>query len=110
MTGWGTIDTAVEAMRRGARTFVHTPWDNDALVRTIGREITDGLASRRADASATREREDAQRIQRALLPSSLPVLPGCEMAASWQPARTGSGDCYDAMAVDDARSVMKGRR
>ena len=27
MTGWGTIETAVEAMRRGARTFVHKPWE-----------------------------------------------------------------------------------
>ena len=26
MTGWGSIDTAVEAMRRGARAFVPKPW------------------------------------------------------------------------------------
>ena len=106
MTGWGTIDTAVEAMRRGARTFVHKPWDNDALVRTIAREIDDGLAARRADASNAREREDAQRIQRALLPSVLPRLPGCDIAASWRPARICSGDCYDAVAIDDSRVVL----
>src|SRR5262249_59015929 len=28
MTAWGTVDIAVEAMRRGARDFVHKPWDN----------------------------------------------------------------------------------
>jgi DNA-binding NtrC family response regulator len=28
MTGWGSIETAVDAMRRGARTFVHKPWEN----------------------------------------------------------------------------------
>jgi phosphoserine phosphatase RsbU/P len=106
MTGWGTIDTAVEAMRRGARTFVHKPWDNTALVETISREIQEGLASRKADASAARERADSQRIQRALLPSALPHLPGCDMAVSWRPARVCSGDCYDALAIDDSRLVL----
>src|SRR5215217_7141034 len=28
MTAWGTVDVAVEAMRRGARDFVRKPWDN----------------------------------------------------------------------------------
>ena len=37
MTGWGSIDTAVEAMRRGARTFVHKPWDNHSLAETVCR-------------------------------------------------------------------------
>jgi len=31
MTGWGSIDTAVEAMRRGARAFVPKPWENAVL-------------------------------------------------------------------------------
>ena len=33
MTGWGSIETAVEAMRRGARSFVQKPWDDLTLVR-----------------------------------------------------------------------------
>src|SRR5262249_58942650 len=28
MTGWGSIDTAVEAMRRGAKSFVQKPWED----------------------------------------------------------------------------------
>src|ERR1051325_2837685 len=28
MTAWGSIDNAVEAMRRGARDYVEKPWDN----------------------------------------------------------------------------------
>src|SRR5262249_19463838 len=31
MTGWGSIDTAVDAMRRGASSFVQKPWDDAAL-------------------------------------------------------------------------------
>jgi len=32
MTAWGSIDNAVEAMRRGARDYVEKPWDNARLM------------------------------------------------------------------------------
>ena len=35
MTAWGSVDLAVEAMRRGARDFVQKPWDNARLVATL---------------------------------------------------------------------------
>jgi sigma-B regulation protein RsbU (phosphoserine phosphatase) len=103
MTGWGTIDTAVEAMRRGARSFVHKPWDNAALTETVRREVADGIARREADIGARREREDAQRIQRALLPVTLPRLPWCEVAAAWMPASAFGGDCYDVIPLGSDR-------
>ena len=106
MTGWGSIDTAVEAMRRGAKAFVPKPWENAALTQTIQREVNEGLASRKADASAARELEDAQVIQRALLPSSMPAIDGCEMAAIWRPASAFGGDCYDAMSFSDTRAAI----
>ena len=28
MTAWGSVEVAVEAMRRGARDFVQKPWEN----------------------------------------------------------------------------------
>src|SRR6266850_3193270 len=101
MTGWGSIDSAVEAMRLGARTFVHKPWDNAALTRTIKREVEEGFEMRRADAFARRENENARVVQRALLPSTLPSLHGCDVAAAWQPASTFGGDCYDALRFAD---------
>ena len=103
MTGWGTIETAVEAMRRGARTFVHKPWDDEELVRTVRREVDDGQLRRRAGAMALREREDARLIQRALLPSALPSIPGCEVAALWEPASDFGGDCYDVQRLGGGR-------
>jgi phosphoserine phosphatase RsbU/P len=101
MTGWGSIETAVEAMRLGARTFVHKPWDNATLTRTIKREVEQGREMRRADAFARRETENARLVQRALLPSTLPSLHGCDVAAIWQPASTFGGDCYDALRFAD---------
>ena len=103
MTGWGSIETAVEAMRRGARTFVHKPWENASLTQTVTRELDEARARREADAYASRELEHAQRIQRALLPSPLPEIDGCEMAAMWRPANAFGGDCYDMLRFAPTR-------
>lgn len=35
MTGWSTIELAVEAMQRGACDFVPKPWDNRRFVATV---------------------------------------------------------------------------
>ncbi len=39
MTAWGTVDLAVEAMRRGARDFVGKPWDNERLLHVVRTEV-----------------------------------------------------------------------
>lgn len=97
MTGWGSIDTAVDAMRRGARSFVQKPWDDVTLVEVVRREIEEGASVRRADARVQREQEEARLIQRALLPASLPSLGGIRIAAMWNPASGFGGDCYDVI-------------
>jgi sigma-B regulation protein RsbU (phosphoserine phosphatase) len=104
MTGWGTIETAVEAMRRGARSFVQKPWDDTTLVDVVRREIEDGAASRRRDAGLEREQQDARQIQRALLPPAMPALEGCTIAARWMPALGLGGDCYDVLRFSDTRA------
>src|SRR5262245_52082176 len=35
MTAWGSVDVAVEAMRRGARDFVQKPWENPRLLAIL---------------------------------------------------------------------------
>jgi two-component system response regulator HydG len=45
VTGFGTIDTAVEAMKRGATDFLTKPIDVDGLLATLGREIERASAS-----------------------------------------------------------------
>jgi DNA-binding NtrC family response regulator len=39
MTAWGTVDVAVEAMRRGARDFVQKPWDNERLLAIVRNQV-----------------------------------------------------------------------
>ena len=47
MTGWGSVDLAVAAMRRGVRDFVQKPWDNGDLVRIVRAEVEDGRLRRK---------------------------------------------------------------
>jgi phosphoserine phosphatase RsbU/P len=97
MTGWGSVDTAVEAMRLGAKSFVQKPWEDVALLEILQREIDDARASKRRDAKQQREFEEARLIQRGLLPTSMPHVPGLDLAFSWQPANGVGGDCFDAL-------------
>src|SRR5437879_3676515 len=39
MTAWGSIDNAVEAMRRGARDYIEKPWDNARLIAVLSTQI-----------------------------------------------------------------------
>jgi DNA-binding NtrC family response regulator len=48
MTAWGSIDNAVEAMRRGARDYVEKPWDNARLLSILATQVELGRALRRA--------------------------------------------------------------
>jgi len=65
MTAWGSVEGAVEAMRRGARDYVQKPWDNARLVTTLRTQIELGRAlrkSRRLEEENTRLRGGAPRL------------------------------------------------
>src|SRR6266478_8414388 len=47
MTAWGSVDLAVEAMRRGARDFIQKPWDNARLLAVVRTQIELAEALRR---------------------------------------------------------------
>lgn len=47
MTAWGSVDLAVEAMRRGARDFIQKPWDNARLLAVLRTQIELSQALRR---------------------------------------------------------------
>ncbi len=47
MTAWGSVELAVEAMRRGARDFIQKPWENARLLTILRTQIELGQALRR---------------------------------------------------------------
>src|SRR5512143_2632176 len=47
MTAWGSVELAVEAMRRGARDFIQKPWDNSRLLTILRTQVELGQALRR---------------------------------------------------------------
>ena len=106
MTGWGSVDLAVEAMRRGVRDFVQKPWDNAQLLTTLHKEIEAGRARRREEAAERRELSEALKIQQRLLPQQVPEIEGWELAVSWQPANGVGGDCFDMIRLGDTRLAI----
>jgi len=49
MTAWGSVELAVEAMRRGARDFIQKPWDNARLLSILRTQVDLHRTMRRAE-------------------------------------------------------------
>jgi phosphoserine phosphatase RsbU/P len=105
MTGWGSIDTAVDAMRRGARSFVQKPWEDVTLLEIVEREVEEGRAARRRDHKQQREAEEARLIQRGLLPTTTPQVKGIDLSVTWLPADGVGGDCFDTLGFGNVLGV-----
>jgi phosphoserine phosphatase RsbU/P len=91
MTAWGSVDLAVEAMRRGASDFVQKPWDNERLLGVIAKQ----LASARTTRVLRSEIELARHVQQQLFPLPKRRLASIDYAGRCVPAREVSGDYYD---------------
>ena len=61
MTAWGSVDIAVEAMRRGARDFIQKPWENARVLAIVNTQVELGRALRTA-----RKLEAEDRVLRAV--------------------------------------------
>jgi phosphoserine phosphatase RsbU/P len=118
MTGWGTVDVAVEAMRYGVGDFVQKPWDNDRLLETLRKQIELGRSERELRQMQTEEAlraehamqelrqreeegEEAHRIQERLVPADIPRIVGYEIAAAWRPAGSVGGDYFDVLKFSE---------
>jgi sigma-B regulation protein RsbU (phosphoserine phosphatase) len=109
MTAWGSVELAVEAMRRGVRDFVLKPWENNRLLSILRTQIEMGYAMRKSARLKTeqeRELVEARSIQRRLLPKEIPQIEGCRIAGAWRPARTVSGDYFDVLKFNDSKAAL----
>src|SRR5215471_17607692 len=77
MTAWGSVELAVEAMRRGARDFVQKPWENARLLTILRTQAELARALRkqqRLEAENRSLKPDVRPLLIAEAPSMRPVL------------------------------------
>jgi DNA-binding NtrC family response regulator len=77
MTAWGSVDIAVEAMRRGARDFVQKPWDNARFLAIVRTQLELSAALRRGARLEAENRllqADGRPMMIASAPSMQPVV------------------------------------
>ena len=80
MTAWGSVEGAVEAMRRGARDYIEKPWNNSRLLATLATQIEFGRALRRSQKLETEnERLRRDRGLPRLIANSRAMAPVLEM-------------------------------
>ncbi len=95
MTAWGSVDLAVEAMRRGACDFVQKPWDNARLLETVRKQTTEAAERAERMRSIKSEMEIARHVQQKLFPHESRRLATLDFAGQCLAAREVSGDYYD---------------
>ncbi len=94
MTAWGSVELAVEAMRRGARDFIQKPWDNARLSAILKTQIELGRALRKG------QRLEAE--NRALRAERFPQL--IAQSAAMQPVL----DVISRVGPSDANVLITG--
>ncbi|HEU4623522.1 MAG TPA: sigma-54 dependent transcriptional regulator [Steroidobacteraceae bacterium] len=94
MTAWGTIDVAVEAMRRGARDFLEKPWDNHRVLALV-----------RNQASYSREVRKGRRLE---AENQLLRAAGDEDFIAEAPAMRAVLDTVERIAPSDASVLITG--
>jgi len=104
MTGWATLDLALESLRDGVSDFIQKPWDNTRLLAVLRTQIDKGRRvreDRRQKREVAYQMEEAREIQLGLVPRQIPSIPGCDAAVTWQPSGTLSGDYFDVLRFSE---------
>ncbi len=74
MTAWGTVEIAVEAMRRGARDFLQKPWENTRVLAVVNNQVALSQALRNGQRLEAENRALGGGADRPLLIAESPVM------------------------------------
>ena len=97
MTGWSTIELAVEAMQRGACDFIPKPWDNRRFLSVVQRHLNAGPSHPR---HWTPNLQSRARCNEKLLPQTHFSAYGMDCECASLPAGEIGGDLYDFFEID----------
>ncbi|MCA9737587.1 MAG: sigma-54 dependent transcriptional regulator [Gemmatimonadota bacterium] len=86
MTAWGSVEGAVEAIRKGAGDYIEKPWDNARLLSTLTAQVELGRAMRRAARLEGENRSLRERDAPALIARSHAMQPVLRLIERVAPA------------------------
>jgi len=107
MTAWGSVEVAVEAMRRGARDFVQKPWENARLLTILRTQVELARALRRQQTLEAENRSLKPDIRPNLIAEAISMRPVLELISRVGPSEAnvlitgenGSGKGTVAQAI-----------
>ena len=86
MTAWGSVELAVEAMRRGAKDFVQKPWENQRLLSIIRTQLELSRALRHSERLEAENRLLRAQGRPTLIAESTSMQPVLQMIARVGPS------------------------
>src|SRR5579872_2281752 len=114
MTAWGSVEVAVEAMRRGARDFVQKPWENARLLTILRTQVELARALRRQQRLEAENRSLKPDVRPLLIAEAPSMRPVIELIQRVGPSEanvlitgengTGKGTVAQALHAVSARS------
>src|SRR5437762_2335530 len=114
MTAWGSVEVAVEAMRRGARDFVQKPWENARLLTILRTQVELARALRRQQRLEAENRSLKPDVRPMLIADAPSMRPVLELIARVGPSEanilitgengTGKGTVAQALHAVSGRS------
>ncbi len=86
MTAWGSVEVAVEAMRRGARDFVQKPWENARVLTIVRTQVELARALRRQQRLEAENRSLRPEVGPMLIAEAASMRPVLELIARVGPS------------------------